>query len=673
MNQFRLTCFLLFLFTPHCLLAQENASDSSKTDSLKDSTMVVDSLRPGDELLDELTESQLKVADINQRLEQFKEARQLPPRLSFYDSLVSYFASERFNRRKQIDRSVYFDAGDYFKFDPSFMIWDYQTVPMRKSVQPFGLIGSRLNIFSNGYQHQPFEHVIEPDGMIDLNDIPTALDGNIYIIPGALGQFLGGRHPTATLLTTPVKTEDNQPATILLADKGWYGYDYVRGGYRRKFSNGREMSLFLGSRDTDGVAFGRGDDNSHYKASVYLPLTDNTALISTGQMYEREAAFVVRPGLGTSPFFRQRFDRSFRVALEFQSDSRSSRAEVGYKHLRQGSYLDFAYKGRFNRTGHGSFFKYERADGSKLWQLESKVNILEYDNGFGQFDRFNASIFVNMIKLGESGKFGIRAGSNYSDDFSFLPSAAALFQLETDRFFLQLSASYTESEPTLHQLNLPFQQVDIYGSLGKEYSEQGNPNLKTERQLLGSIVIEPGTVDNNVSISATGGKIKDAIMWEEWGYYTGVNRAEFSPINNNLTFFTVSIKPNLKISDFLRFNAGGAYFYSDHETIFDLLYKPTYSPEYNIFSALELHYFWKSRLVDLYAYGEIKYVGPYDGYDKQGLGKELVANTKFSIGMHNFRFHLVFQNYFDKQFEARENLTLSGRVFYYGLVWKFYD
>ena len=667
MNLTRLTLLLLVLFAANFVAAQE--SESSRTDSLKDSVVVVDSLKPGDELLDELTESQRKLLDMGRRLEEFKAARQLLPRLSFYDSLITYFASERFNRRKQIDRSVYFDAGDYFKFDPSFMIWDYQTVPLRKTVQPFGLTGSRLNIFSNGYQHQPFEHIIEPDGMTDMNDIPTALDGNIYIIPGALGQFLGGRQPAATLLTTPLKTEDDQPATILLADKGWYGYDYVRGGYSRKFAGGRQISFFLGSRDTDGVVFGRGDDNSHYKASVYLPLTDNMAIISAGQMYERDAAFVVRPGLSTLPFTRKRFDRSFRTALEFQNDSRTSRVEIGYEHLRQGSYLDFAYKGRFNRTGHGSFFKYEKADGSKLWQLESRANILEYDNGFGQFDRFSASFFVNMVRLNESGKFGIRAGSNYSDDYNFMPSIATLYQFESDKFFVQLSASYSENEPSLHQLNLPYQEADIFGTFGWNYAEGGTPNLKKERLLVGNLIIEPGTVENKITLSITGGRISNVIEWTDQ-FLPGAGSPKFySPVNDNLTFYTASVKPSLRLSDFLRFDAGGAYFKFDYDT---LGVRP-YRPEYNLFSGLELHYYWKSRLVNLYAYGELRYVGPYDGYDKTGLGDELVANTKFTIGLHNFSFHLVFQNHFDNQYELRENLTVPGRVFYYGLVWKFYD
>jgi hypothetical protein len=274
-----------------------------------------------------------------------------------------------------------------------------------------------------------------------------------------------------------------------------------------------------------------------------------------------------------------------------------------------------------------------------------------------------------MGNLKEQSKFGLRAGSNYSDDFKFLPSAAALYQFETDKFFMQLSVSYTETEPTLHQMYLPYQQVDIYGSLGKEYSEQGNLNLKKEKQLIGSLILEPGTVDDKLTFSFTGGKIFDAIEWRDWDTFIGPGAVFFSPINYNLTFFSTSITSNFELSDFLKFNAGSALNYLNY----GFSRNRAYSPEYNIFSGLELHYFWKSRLIDLYAYGEIRYVGPYDGYDKTGLGEELIANSKLSIGLKNFRFHIVFQNNFDNQIEVRENLKLPGRFFYYGLVWKFYD
>ncbi|HEX2896732.1 MAG TPA: hypothetical protein VHP63_01605, partial [candidate division Zixibacteria bacterium] len=123
------------------------------------------------------------------------------------------------------------------------------------------------------------------------------------------------------------------------------------------------------------------------------------------------------------------------------------------------------------------------------------------------------------------------------------------------------------------------------------------------------------------------------------------------------------------LSEFLHFNAGGAVFNYDYDSLGD---RP-YQPEYNAFTGLELHHYWKDRLVDLYAYGELMYTGPYDGYDQKNLGKELIANAKISLGLRNFRFHLVFQNTFDNVYQAREATTIPGRFFYYGLTWNFFD
>ena len=83
MNLARITLFLLVIIAPHFLMAQETVSDSSQTDSLKDSTLIIETLQPGEALLDELTEFQRKVVDMSRLLQEFKAARQLPPRLSF--------------------------------------------------------------------------------------------------------------------------------------------------------------------------------------------------------------------------------------------------------------------------------------------------------------------------------------------------------------------------------------------------------------------------------------------------------------------------------------------------------------------------------------------------------------------------------------------------------------
>ena len=244
-----------------------------------------------------------------------------------------------------------------------------------------------------------------------------------------------------------------------------------------------------------------------------------------------------------------------------------------------------------------------------------------------------------------------------------------LYQSDYEKLFVQLSLGYAQREPSQNHLYLPIQQKTLYGTNNLIYSESGNPNLKKESQLIGCLTVEPGTADNNVSINITGGKISDAIEWSSLRIGTTISVRQFAPVNDDITFVTASMRPSFRIADFLRFKAGAAW----HKLNYDSLGERPYQPEYNFFTGLELHHYWKDRLVHLYAYGELTYTGPYDGYDKQGLGKELVSNAKLSLGLKDFRFHFVFQNTFDNIYEARENMTIPGRFFYYGLAWKFSD
>jgi len=638
-------------------------------DSTKDTVTVNDTLKTGVQKPVPLAEPEQRISDLQKRMQKFKESSKLPPRFVFYDSLVTYLASARFNRRSQIDRSFFHDAGDYFKFDPDFFVVDYQATPMRKTAQPFGLSGDRLNVISNGIVNTPFEHTVEPDGLMDLNDIPTALDGAVYIIPGPVGELFGGQNGTATLLTVSALADSNKPASGLMADKGYFGYAFVRGRYAREFSNGRKIELSASSRGSDGVAFGRDDDQQHYTTTMYFPIGANFGFNIDGQMYDRDATLTIRPDIGGAYLNRHRFDRSLRASIEFQNGARSSRSELGYRHLRQGSYIDGIYKGRFNNTVNGAFAIQERKLGSRIFKTEATVDFPEYDNGYKQYARFNSSIGFSLAPLKHVNALDLQAKVAYSSDFDLLPSGTVVYQSDYQKLFVQLAVSYTVKEPTLHQINLPLQQKALYGSLPQQYSEQGNANLKKESQLIASITIEPGRVDNNFSINATGGKILHAIQWRGENINQTISYLNFSPVNDDMTFFTVSAKPSFRIADFLRFNSGAAYHYYDYKS----LGKQPYQPEYNLFSGMELHYYWADRLVDLYAYGELVYTGPYDGYNKQNLGKELVANAKLSLGLKNFRFHLVFQNSFNNSYEAREDLLQPGRFFYYGIDWKFFD
>ena len=659
-----------FLFISINISAQTPAfSDTARPAPQQDSiniidTLVADSLLPGD-----LTGPERHLLSQQQRLLEYQKSEIPPPRLSYIDSAVTYLASERFNRRSQITQSFFHDAGDYFKFDPAYFVVDYQAMPMRKTVQLFGLTGDRINIVNGGVPFTPFEHIVEPDGLIDMNDVPTELDGNVYIIPGPAGQLLGGDRNFASLVTTTAFADSSKPASTFMADKGYFGYAFVRGNYARKFSNGKEIRISASSRKTEGLEFGRDDEQLRYTGGGHFPLGKNFGLNIDTKMYDRDATLVIRPDAVGSRIYRHRFDRSLLATVDNQNDSRTKRNEIGYRHLRQGSFLDNFYRGRFNNTVNGMLVSQERVFGTNILKAEAAADFSDYDNGYMEYHRINVSAEINLTSLKKINNFSFSAKSVYSDDFNFLPSLTVLYKSEFEKLFVQLSLGYSQREPSQHQLYLPFQQSSIYGLTTKEYSEMGNFGLKKESSLIGSLTIEPGTIENHLSFNITGGKITDAIEWSMQRLSGAVEILHFSPVNEDITFMTISGGPRFRLSAAVRFNAGAAYHYYDY----DSLGERPYQPEYNYFTGLELHHYWADRLIDLYAYGELVYTGPYNAYDQQNLGKELIANAKVSIGLKNFRFHLVFQNTLENEYQAREETTIPGRFFYYGLTWHFFD
>lgn len=633
-----------------------------------------DTATSGDTLsFEELPEDSLRdvdttLASFEERYEQFKKSRERLPRFSYFDSLVIYFTSERLNKRPQVEQSFFHDAGDYFRFDPSYFILEHQVTPMRKTVQPFGLFGDRLNLMVNSHQLHPLEHILEPDGLSDLNDIPTALDDDVFVLPGPVGQVFGARGSIATLLTRPQQPASYPPRSALLVDKGSFEYSYVRGRYSKLFVEGREIDMSIGYRKAYGPAVNRKDDAYHYYGDFYFPVRAGVGFRAWGQLYNRDGNFVVRPDMGGTAVLRERFDRVARLSFDFHNSDNTARSEVGYKHLRQGSYITGVYKARINLTGHGAFASREWISGQTILQAQIDGDYLEYDDGPKNLHRTSTELSLGAARLAEGYRWALTVGARHVETVGLLPSGAGILFRETPKFFMMLSLGYSERGPSLHELHLPFQRTTIYGSGQSGYADGGNSELGKERQLVGNVTVQLGSPETNIGLSITGGKIFDGIDWQNQpvtdslGSYT-----IFSPINGDITFVNVSVHPKLKVKDFLRFTAGGAY----HDLNYAEFKTKAYSPEYQFFSGMELHIYWPQRLLDLFAYGEIVYTGPYDGYDKKGLGQELVANAKLSFALKDFRFNFVFQNVLSTVYRAREYITFPGRYFYYGFTWNF--
>ena len=638
-------------------------------------TTLVDSLAaPPDTTLpaDTLTDIERLQLMVQERMEDFKQATvKREPSLSFFDSAVAYFAPSRLNYAEDIERSYYHDAGDYFRFDPSYFTLDYQATPTRKTVQPFGLSGSRLNFVVNGASLNPFEHILLPDGLTDMNDIPTASSGSAYIIAGPTGRLFGGEQAVATLLTLPPKPKSYEPESAFLVDQGSFEYNHVRGRYSKAFENGRKIDLSIGYRNAQGET-GVDDDTYHYTGQMFWPIGVDYAINFSGQLYDRDGLFgVYWPNGGGAFVKRDRIDRSAQISVERQNPAHTTRSEFGYRYLKQGSHIDGKYKGRFNIFGDGLFVGHEWLTGSSIYRTEVRGDKETYVDGYNEFDRHSADLLLKMVRLTNGWKYGATAGVSYVETQRLLPSASVTLLRETEKSLVMLSAGYAERAPSLHELNLRFQRTAVYSDDVLDYADQGNSDLEIERQAIASATVELGPPTTAIRLSVTGGTIFDGIEWQNESVFDGVGSSYtlFSPVNSDFDFLSTTLQKRFGLLDLFSFSAGGSYHWSQYERFTS---KP-YSPEYQIFASGELYVYWPQKIMHLFAYGEIVYNSEYEGYGGSALGLVAVVNVKLSFQIKGFRFHYVVQNALGNIYEPRENWVNSGRYAYYGLTWNLLD
>ncbi|MCX6834082.1 MAG: hypothetical protein NTW07_02930, partial [candidate division Zixibacteria bacterium] len=589
---------------------------------------------------DTLSETQRMLAEFETRFA--LRQRQTPKpkaedRFSYIDSLTAYYLSPRWNLRTDIDRSFYHDAGDYFRSDPSFFVLAPQVTPMRKTVQPFGLSGDRLGLILDGLSVKPFEHVVEPDGLVDMYDLPTALNHTVAVIPGPAGMIFGADHSVASLLTLPQKPDSTNPRSCFLVDKGAYSFSYARGRYSKNFTDGRHIDMSVGYRKSDGIYTRRIDNAYHYTGDFVIPLNQKWAVEAEGQLYARDGAYQVLSGSSGITLERNRFDRVANMTVSRQNEKRDARFVFGYQHLRQGSSLDRTYVSNLNQTGHGLTIHREWLSGSTVFKAGFEGDYLEYDSWYENHTRLSGTAFLNLARLARPWGLAASARVGHVEAFGFLPEVAALLRKEAEKSFFSLSVGYSERAPHLNELYLPFQNAKLYGGGSFDYADGGNSHLISEKMLQGAAEISLGRLDKSVTIASSGGKIWDGIDWLP--VMSGSKRV-FTPTNGDINWASITTTGRMRFSDFLNFKGGGCYHYIDYAAADNR----AYTPEYQAFSGMELHLFWRQKLIDFWAYGEMVYVGPYDGYRQTNLGNSPVVNAKLSFRMGNFHFYWISQN-----------------------------
>jgi len=618
---------------------------------------------------DTLNENQRMLVEFETRLALKRRDQALAAkpvtRFAYFDSLVHYMVTPRWNLRDDVDRAFFHDPGDYFRFNPAYFRLEPQVTPLRKTIQPYGLSGNRFGLLIGGQSYAPFEHMIEPDGAYDLNDAPTALDSTVAILPGPVGMLMGAQHSAAGLLTLPSRYGDHNPHTSMIVDKGAFGYSYARGRYSKAFTSGKQLDFSIGYRITDGSNSLQDDDAYYYTGDIILPLSPSWVLRTRGRLYDRTGHYQWRPLADGRRSERNRIDRSAEVSLQHLNAGQAMRYEFGYRYRRQGSSLTGPYDANLNCFGQGLFAAREWWRGRTAVRFSIEGEWSKFDDWWSFHERYSGAAGLEIARLTEPWRMALRLRHESTGGFNSLPMAIGLIARESEGWYLMLSAGYSERAPSLYELKLRRTEANIYGT-GIDYADHGNSDLVKERQLIGSVELQLGSATTNLTANVTGGRIRDGIDW--WNHPED-GLTVFSPINGDVDFVTGTLTTRVSLWDFFHLLGGGSYHVYDYAQFPN---KP-YSPEYQGFAGGELHWYWRSRLIHFYAYGEVEYVGPFDGYVESDLGNQPVINGKLSLGLRKFRFHWVFQNIFLQNVRNRDFFTETSRFTYFGFTWDFMD
>ncbi|MFQ5608206.1 MAG: hypothetical protein ACE5GA_09690, partial [Candidatus Zixiibacteriota bacterium] len=124
----------------------------------------------------------------------------------------------------------------------------------------------------------------------------------------------------------------------------------------------------------------------------------------------------------------------------------------------------------------------------------------------------------------------------------------------------------------------------------------------------------------------------------------------------------LTVTTNIALADWLMWLGSG----SSYNVAYDSAGTPPYAPDYNLFTGLTLDLYVRFLELYLTGYGELALSGPYVGFDGSALGED-PARVK------SFKFHYVFENTFNRVYQAREQYFYPGRYSWYWITWDFLD
>ena len=299
----------------------------------------------------------------------------------------------------------------------------------------------------------------------------------------------------------------------------------------------------------------------------------------------------------------------------------------------------------------------------------------EYHNFNYFMTRHRAKLNSNMFWGDSTISFAANISGEKVGGYDPAPSAVLAYKMESESFYLSISSGYVTKFPRQYELDLTPQIDKFIDAAVNDYYESGNVYLKPEKQLSGNLTVSLGPINNDLTISITGGKIFDGIDWKQFTLDTnGLSLTAFKTYNQDIEYANMSIIKRISLGTKLFWTGAGSYRYLS----IDGNDSPSHAPDYQFSTGLELNHYLKFLDLHLYGYIEAGYVGPYQSYPAYGktaanLGEKFVSNMKLSFRIKSFRFYYYWQNLFASNYDPREDYGIRDLLFYYGFTWEFLD
>lgn len=665
---------------PDTTLIDTSLIDTSLIDTMLIDTSLIDTM-----VIDTtLTDSSAQTPDDSLQIlenESTSDSIVIPP-LRFVHLAARSLLSPTRSLRRDLDRSFYHDAADFLRADRTFFTVDYLPTPLRHTVSAFGLPGPRVTPIFDGRPLEISEQLIEQDGLIDFNDVPTASVTDAYAISGPLASFLGGESAVAGVWLEKVRASGPLAESHLEAQKGSFGYAYTKGVFSEQLDNGFAYTAALGYRKTNYLVQSTDDYSYHQFWEVETPLAKRWRVTSSVRLYRRRSDYLYRPATVSRRFDRDRRDLDYLARIERPVDSNKTYT-LEYRRQHSESRLDdkISSKSEIDNLKHTVSLALARRSGRRLLQVKAVGKREEHTVASGSNSRNRGQLSLKVLwgqtegeavspSLSSAAIYYGELAAVYVGGYSVLPrlSAGAVSSSVSgtvSRRF-SLSISMTPVFPRQYELDHPGE--DLLSGLGVDDLRQvGNPNLLAERQHTVAAEFSLAGAKHDLSLSATAGWLQEGINWRSTTLISGGRT--FSPLNEDVRFASVALKTHLTLSGWLSWVGSGAYYAIEY----DSTPSPAYTPKYNLYTAAYLKKYINALELFLTGQVEMSFVGAYDGYDGSFLGQQPIFGAKFSARIKSFTFHYIFEDALNTVYYAREQYPNIGRYNWYWFTWSFLD